>query len=495
MNNHSNFCRTLALVLLVAFCLSCVTGCGFLSSGNPQPDQINYRELTVSAAQRFSNGDAKNLRKLFDKDLKKEFSVSALNLAFYEVKGYYGQSQYYQADNIKISNQEGSVVATVPCVREFGKLLLTFIFNNRGEVISFYWVDGTTPSVSPLLENDVEITFGGEDMPLNGCLTLPQGEGPFPCVILLPGLTYGDRNEQVGPNMPLRDMAEQLSADGIASFRYDRRDYTYSAEMAQLSDYTISDWILYDLQAALDYLQAQDSILADYIFLAGHGLSGYLMPMFAQMDDRSAGYILLSAPARTIDQVLYDQTEYVLNADKATDEKAKKTVLSSLEKTMQTIAEVQAKDNTSKEDLMGIPKSVWLELRGYHPLEEITAVTAPVLIIQGGRDYQTNLEDFEGWKAATEQAGMNTVDSFYFDNLNHLYMTGSGKSMPSEYQVAGKVEKAVTDEMASFVLNQTPGKLLGYLLQKSEPEETNSELTDAEVIIQETLLNEAGLVP
>lgn len=491
MKSHNKYLLSVFLLVLVLFCTG-LSGCEFFSAGNTSSDQVNYQDLTVTAVQRFSDQDAKNLRKLFDKDLKKEYSTSALNLSFYDIQGFYGEAQYYQTDNIHIVNQEGSVVATVPCVREYGRILLTFIFNQKGEITQFYWVDGTTPSVSPLLRNDVEISFGDESAPLHGCLTLPSGTGPYPCVVLLPGLTYGDRNEQIGPNMPFRDIAEQLSGHGIAVLRYDRRDYTYSVEMSQLDDYTIGDWILQDLQSALEYLQEQDNILSDYIYVAGHGMAGYLLPMFAEQDTISAGYMLLSPPARTIDQTLYDQTEYVLNADRATDEKAKKTVLSSLEKAMENISSLQAKDTTSKEDLLGLPRSVWLELRGYDPLESVKQITIPLFLVQGGRDYQTSLEDFEAWKEAIYSGGCESVQ-LYLDNLNHLYMPGTGKSLPSEYQTAGKVSEDVTNAMASFVRHRLPLMYLGNLLYE-EPEPETPDLTTGDALTEIGLMTADGIV-
>lgn len=60
------------------------------------------------------------------------------------------------------------------------------------------------------------------DYPLPGLLTLPDGAGPFPAVLLVHGSGPQDRDEAVGPNRPFRDLAVGLAALGVASLRYDK---------------------------------------------------------------------------------------------------------------------------------------------------------------------------------------------------------------------------------------------------------------------------------
>ena len=55
------------------------------------------------------------------------------------------------------------------------------------------------------------------DYPLPGLLTLPDGAGPFPAVLLVHGSGPQDRDEAVGPNRPFRDLAVGLADLGVAS--------------------------------------------------------------------------------------------------------------------------------------------------------------------------------------------------------------------------------------------------------------------------------------
>ena len=48
----------------------------------------------------------------------------------------------------------------------------------------------------------------------------------------------------------------------------------------------------------------------------------------------------------------------------------------------------------------GVPGAYWLDLRGYDPVAVAAALGKPVLILQGGRDYQATVaDDLAIWKA------------------------------------------------------------------------------------------------
>ena len=47
----------------------------------------------------------------------------------------------------------------------------------------------------------------------------------------------------------------------------------------------------------------------------------------------------------------------------------------------------------------GIPSAYWLDLRDYDPVAEAKKLAMPMLILQGERDYQVPMADFNMWKA------------------------------------------------------------------------------------------------
>ena len=78
--------------------------------------------------------------------------------------------------------------------------------------------------------------------------------------------------------------------------------------------------------------------------------------------------------------------------------------------------------------------------------------------MQGGRDYQVTPANFEAWSAPL--AKRNNVTLRIFPDLNHLFMTGEGRSTPSEYEKPGHVSEDVIDAIVVWVLpSEKPGTL------------------------------------
>ena len=72
-----------------------------------------------------------------------------------------------------------------------------------------------------------------------------------------------------------------------------------------------------------------------------------------------------------------------------------------------------------------------------------------MLILQGERDYQITMADFDGWKRSLKDHKDATLKSY--PKLNHLFAEGEGKAKPAEYQQEGHVAKEVVDDVAAWV--------------------------------------------
>ena len=88
------------------------------------------------------------------------------------------------------------------------------------------------------------------------------------------------------------------------------------------------------------------------------------------------------------------------------------------------------------------------------PITFITHSQTPVLILQGERDYQVTMKDFDLWK--TGLAGRAGVTMRSFPALNHLFLAGEGKSTPKEYEQPGHVAAEVVDAIASWIAAGSP---------------------------------------
>ena len=91
--------------------------------------------------------------------------------------------------------------------------------------------------VTPGSFQEQEVIVGSGEWSLTGTLTLPAGAGPFPAVVLVHWWSRADRDrdDDLGPNKPFRDLAWGLASQGIAVLRYEKRAMEYAQEWADLA--------------------------------------------------------------------------------------------------------------------------------------------------------------------------------------------------------------------------------------------------------------------
>ena len=437
----------IATMMVMACSLS---GCGKDTVKETAAQQINYTERTFTIVDKLVNNKITDFYSYFDENMKKQVSQADVQQVWASLISDYGAFDYYKTD-ITLTTKDGYQIVDVPVIFKNGSATLRFALNAKGEISGFFITDNATASNSMQLANDTEVTFGSAEYPISGSLTLPEGEGPFPAVILVHGSGPSDRNEQIGPNLPFMDLAEQLSAQGVAVLRYDKRTYLYGNQLAQLTDITVQDETIDDVVYALDYLQTLDNIDTEHIYIAGHSLGGYLVPRIAAQTPEAAGYILLAASARPMEDLLLEQTEYILSLEKSLDDASKEKLLKQTQDMVDTIKALTPDSEYTADQLGGTPASYWLDLKNYDPIAEVQDINKSFLVLQGGRDYQVTKTDYDLWQSAFGE--YSDVHFRFYDNLNHLFMSGTGKSVPNEYQQKNTVDTVVGKDIANFVLD------------------------------------------
>ena len=100
---------------------------------------------------------------------------------------------------------------------------------------------------------------------------------------------------------------------------------------------------------------------------------------------------------------------------------------------------------------LGTPAPYWIDLRDYDAAAAAAALGKPILLLQGGRDYQATVDDdLARWKAALESKPGTTIRIFPPDD--HFFFPGSGPSGPQGSMAAGQhVDPAVIDEIVGLV--------------------------------------------
>jgi hypothetical protein len=164
-----------------------------------------------------------------------------------------------------------------------------------------------------------------------------------------------------------------------------------------------------------------------------------------EQDRAIAGLILMAGNSRPADVVLLDQLTYIGTLDEAKEQKPE------IEKIKKQVARVKdVKPDTPASELpLGASAIYWMALRDYDQAATAARLEQPLLILQGERDYQVTLEDFEGWKKAL--ASHKDVRFKSYPKLNHLFMEGEGKAKPSEYEKAGHVAAELLDDIGRWI--------------------------------------------
>jgi pimeloyl-ACP methyl ester carboxylesterase len=153
---------------------------------------------------------------------------------------------------------------------------------------------------------------------------------------------------------------------------------------------------------------------------------------------------------RSIEETILDQYTYLYNLDgKITEQQ--KAELDALKEKVDKLRDPKFIENISREDLpLAMPVAYWKDLHNHDPAAIAKTLNTPILVIQGGRDYQVLAsKDFKGWKDALNQR--ENVEFKLFKKLNHLFIEGEGKSTPQEYMVEGHVEKEVIDSIVQWI--------------------------------------------
>ena len=81
---------------------------------------------------------------------------------------------------------------------------------------------------------------------------------------------------------------------------------------------------------------------------------------------------------------------------------------------------------------------------------EAKSLRQPILILQGERDYQVTLTDFQNWKKA--QTDKRNITFKSYPQLNHLFMTGTGTPSPADYEKTNHVSAEVISDIADWIL-------------------------------------------
>jgi dienelactone hydrolase len=295
----------------------------------------------------------------------------------------------------------------------------------------------------PAAFTEEEITLDGDGRSVPGTLTLPASSTPGNLVVLLSGSGPHDRDETIGVSRPFRDLAWGLAGRGIGVLRAEKVTYTHGKELPET--FTLTDEYLPHALAAIALLRRRFPDARVYV--AGHSLGGTIAPRVVA-EGRADGMILLAGGAQPMHWAAVRQMRYL-----ATVQTIPQSVIDALAAQAERVDHDLTPSTPAGELPFGTPAAYWISVRDFHPVEEAAELRVPVLILNGGRDYQVTVaDDVALWRDGL--AGHSNVTVEVFPPANHLLAAGDGPSTPAEYQTLQHVAPEIVDMVARWIISQ-----------------------------------------
>ncbi|MGW5746039.1 hypothetical protein [Amycolatopsis sp. NPDC003861] len=347
---------------------------------------------------------------------------------------------------------EGLVRVSVPVTCERGGLTVVMSVDDAGLLHGLRLAPPTGLSWTPPAYAEAgrftehEVTVGTGPLAVPGTLTVPRGRGPWPGVVLL-GSGPADRDLTTGPNKPFKDLAWGLASRGVAVARFDKVTHVHP-ETGSAPGFTMADEYVPHALAAVRLLQAQEAVDPARVFVLGLSGGGKATPRVAAAEPSIAGLISLAGDTLPLPRAAVRVARYLAEVAPGP---ATAAAAESVARQAALVESPELSPSTPAADLLfGWPASYWLDLRGYDPVATAAALDRPMLILQGGRDYQvTATGDLVRWQEGLAHRPDVTIR--VHEAADHLFFRGEGPSTPAGYEAPQHVDPAVVADIAAWV--------------------------------------------
>lgn len=321
----------------------------------------------------------------------------------------------------------------------------------------------------PYLSKEVEYINPLSGYKIAGTLTFPEAGEKFAAVILISGSGAQDRDETIFGHKPFFVIADYLTRQGFAVLRLDDRGVGNSE--GKTSEATSIDFAG-DVLAGIDFLKKQTEIDSLRIGLIGHSEGGLIAPIVANKNRHVAFVVLLAGPAKTGEQIIYEQAKLIniqagMSEELAEENQKSQEAIFEIIKTETDAAKRTEKlkfamsngmYNVAGDDLkIQIDNQVktvdnnWFRFfLTYDPYPALSKIVCPVLALNGEKDLQvppkSNLPLIE--KALTE--GKNqSFKTIEIPGANHLFQNCKTGAV-AEY---GEIEETISPRVLEILVD------------------------------------------
>lgn len=319
----------------------------------------------------------------------------------------------------------------------------------------------------PYPYREEEVAYRNESaggIKLAATLTLPQGKGPFPAVVLITGSGPQDRDESLLEHKPFLVLADHLTRKGIAVLRADDRGVAKSE--GDFKKATSADFAT-DAEAGLAYLKTRPEIDAKKLGLIGHSEGGMIAPMIAARNKDVAFIVMMAGTGVSGAEILPAQVMAIGEASGESHERAvakganNREMLAMIQKSAtedelvkkMVEADPSASEEQRKAQLTQLLTPWFRYFLSYDPAEALRQVKCPVLALNGEKDKQVlpgqNLPAIRKALAGNRQAVVEELPG-----LNHLFQTAK-TGAPGEYvELEETISPVALNRMSGWILSR-----------------------------------------
>ncbi|MCK5224358.1 alpha/beta hydrolase [Candidatus Calescamantes bacterium] len=306
---------------------------------------------------------------------------------------------------------------------------------------------------------------------IGATITIPEGKGPFPAVVLISGSGQQDRDCFIMGHRPFLVIADHLARNKIASIRYD--DRAVGESIGQLESVT-SENFADDALAALQKLKKHGKTDPKKLGMIGHSEGGMIAPIaFSKAPVDISFMVLLAGPGTRGDVLLVKQSAMILEAMGQPEEviaqalKMNRQIYDTvikykddLTRKLKVATIFAGEEITSEEQIAEkIPPAMIAKIKivtspwfvyflNYDPAPFLKKISVPVLALNGDKDLQVYWKDnLEGIEKTLKASGNKDVEIRMFPTLNHLFQH-SETGVISEY---GQIEETFAPEALTMI--------------------------------------------
>ena len=325
----------------------------------------------------------------------------------------------------------------------------------------------------------VQFDNKADGLHIAGTLTIPKSGKPVPAVVLISGSGPQDRDETIANHKPFHVLADHLSRNGIAVLRCDDRGVGGSS--GEFEKATTEDFAR-DVEAAVDFLLADQRIDNARIGLIGHSEGGLIAPIVGSRRQDVAFLVLLAGPGVNGREILVSQGQLILKAAGVTDEQTLAGQLQSqilmidavqnasvdqddaqlAEGVLQALREQVPQGTIDDETLQAAVvgniqklRSPWFQFFLKHePLPVLEKVECPVLALNGSHDVQVDPKlNLPRIAEAFQRSGNDRGETRELSQLNHLFQT----SRTGALQEYGEIEETFAPSAMAIITDWIHG--------------------------------------